>query len=104
MAHCTWSARWRHPKPPENDTVLPWMGTSLDPHMILNTAYIPACLKCVESQIRCQMPSCVGVDSSNRNRMSGCWYGDYEGEMSASDAILACCREPSYALFRCQNS
>ena len=104
MVHCTGSARWRKPKPPGNDTVLPWMGTSLDPHIILITAYIPACLKCIDSRIKCQRPSCIGFDICNRNNMSDSCYDEYQGEMSASDAILACCRLPSYALFWCQSS
>jgi len=45
MVRCTGSTRWRQHKPPRNDTVLLWMGTSPDSHFKLTTGGIPTRLK-----------------------------------------------------------
>jgi len=45
LVGCTGSTRWRKRKPPRNDTVLHWMGTSLDCHFKLTAGRIPAQLK-----------------------------------------------------------
>jgi len=47
MVRCTGSTRWRKHKPPRNDTVLLWMGTSPDSHMKSAAGCIPARRKCV---------------------------------------------------------
>jgi len=47
MVCCTGSTRWRKHKPPRNDTVLLWMGTSPDSHFKSNAGGIPAQLKCL---------------------------------------------------------
>jgi len=44
---CTGSTRWRKHKPPRNDTVLLWMGTSRDCHFKSTAGGIPARLKCL---------------------------------------------------------
>jgi len=41
MVRCTGSTRWRKHKPPRNDTVLLWMGTSPDSHFKLIAGLIP---------------------------------------------------------------
>jgi len=45
MVRCTGSTRWRKHKPPRNDTVLLWMGTSPDSHFKLTAGHIPTRLK-----------------------------------------------------------
>jgi len=45
MVHCTGSTRWRKQKPPRNDTVRLWMGTSLDCHFKLTAPCITPCLE-----------------------------------------------------------
>jgi hypothetical protein len=47
MIHCTGSTRWRKHKPPRNDTVLLWMGTSPDSHIKSSVGCIPAWLMCL---------------------------------------------------------
>jgi len=47
MVCCTGSRRWRKHKPPRNDTVLLWMGTSPDNHFKSTAGCIPARLKCL---------------------------------------------------------
>jgi len=47
MVRCTGSTRWRNHKPPRNDTVLPWMGMSLDSHCRSTAEHIPTSLKCL---------------------------------------------------------
>ena len=47
MVRCTGSTRWRKHKPPRNDTVLLWMGTSPDSHFKSTAGRIPARLKCL---------------------------------------------------------
>jgi hypothetical protein len=46
MVHRTASTRWEKHKPPRNDTVLLWMGTSLDSPFNLTAGCIPAWLEC----------------------------------------------------------
>jgi len=46
MVHCSGSRRWRKHKPPRNDTVLLWMGTSPDSQFKSTAGLIPAQLKC----------------------------------------------------------
>jgi len=46
MVCCTGSTRWRKHKPPRNDTVLLWMGTSPDSHLRSTAGRILARLKC----------------------------------------------------------
>jgi hypothetical protein len=43
---CTASTRWRKHKPPGNNTVLLWMGTSPDSHFKSTAGYIPTWSKC----------------------------------------------------------
>jgi len=45
MVRCIGSTRWRKHKPPGNDTVLLWMGTSPDSHFKSTAGLIPAWLK-----------------------------------------------------------
>jgi len=47
MVRCTGCTKWRKPKPPRNDTVLLWMGMSLDSHFRWTAARIPARLQCL---------------------------------------------------------
>jgi hypothetical protein len=47
MARYTGSTRWRKHKPPRNNTVLLWRGTSLDSHFRSTVGTIPAGLKCL---------------------------------------------------------
>jgi len=47
MIRCSGSTRWRKHKPPRNDTVLLWMGTSPDSHLKSTADRIPARLKCL---------------------------------------------------------
>jgi hypothetical protein len=47
MVRCTGSKRWRKHKPPRNDTVHLWMGTSLDSHFKSTAGRIPTWLKCL---------------------------------------------------------
>jgi len=47
MVCCTGSTRWRKHKPPRNDTVLLWMGTSPDSHFKSTAGVIPVRLKCL---------------------------------------------------------
>jgi len=47
MVRCTGSTRWRKHKAPKNDTVLLWMGTSLNSHFKSTVGCIPALLKCL---------------------------------------------------------
>jgi hypothetical protein len=47
MVRCTGSTRWRKHKPPRNDTVRLWIGTSLDSHFKSTAGGIPARLKCL---------------------------------------------------------
>jgi len=47
IVHCTGSTRWRKHKPPRNDTVLCWMGTSLHRDLKLTAGHIPTRLKCL---------------------------------------------------------
>jgi hypothetical protein len=47
MVHCTGSTRWSKHKPPRNNPVLLWMGTSPDNHFKLTAGCIPARLKCL---------------------------------------------------------
>jgi hypothetical protein len=42
MVRCTGATRWRIHKPPRNDTVLPWMGTSPNHHLTSTAGCIPA--------------------------------------------------------------
>ena len=42
MVHRTGSTRWRKHKPPRNDTVHLWVGTSLDSHGRSTAGHIPA--------------------------------------------------------------
>ena len=44
---CTGSTRWRKHKPPKIDTVLVWMGTSLDSHFKLPAGCLPTQSKCL---------------------------------------------------------
>ena len=46
MVRCTGSTLWREHKPPRYDTVLLWMGTSLDSHLKSTAVRIPTRLKC----------------------------------------------------------
>jgi hypothetical protein len=45
MVCCTGSTRWGNHKPPRNDTVLLWMGTSLNSHFQSTAGHIPAWLE-----------------------------------------------------------
>jgi len=47
MVRCTGSRRWTKHKPPRNDTVLLWMGTSPDSQWKLTAGGIPSRLKCL---------------------------------------------------------
>jgi len=47
MVHCTGSTRWKKHKPPTDESVLLWMGTSPDSHFKLTAGRIPARLKCL---------------------------------------------------------
>jgi hypothetical protein len=47
MVRCTGSARWRTHRPPRNDSVLLWMGTSPDSHFQSTAGCIPTQLKCL---------------------------------------------------------
>jgi len=47
MVRCTGSTRWRKHKPPRNDTVLLWMGTSPDRHFKSTAGHIPVQFKCL---------------------------------------------------------
>jgi len=47
MIRCTGSTRWRKHKPPRNDTVLLWMGTSPDSHIKSTAECYPAELNCL---------------------------------------------------------
>jgi len=47
MVHCTGSPRWRTYKAPRNNTVLFWIGTSLDSHFKSTAGRIPAWLMCL---------------------------------------------------------
>ena len=47
MVRCTGSTRWRKHKPPRNDTILPWVGTSPDSHLRSTARGIPAWSKCL---------------------------------------------------------
>jgi len=47
MVHCTVSTKSRMHKPPRNDTLLLWMGTSSDSRIKLTAGCIPAQLKCL---------------------------------------------------------
>jgi len=47
MVYCTGSTRWRKYKPPSNNKVVLWIGTSLDSHFMSNVEHIPAWLKCL---------------------------------------------------------
>ena len=47
MVLCTGSTRWRKHKPPRHDTVLLWVGISLDRHFKLTAGCIPGELNCL---------------------------------------------------------
>jgi len=47
IVRCTGSRRWRKHKPPRNNTVLLWMGTSPDSYFKSTAGGIPALLKCL---------------------------------------------------------
>jgi len=47
MVRSTGSTRWRKHKPPRNDTVFLWMGTSPNSHFKSTAGHSPAPLKCL---------------------------------------------------------
>jgi len=47
IVRCTGSTRWRKHKPPSNNTLLLWMGTSLDSHFRSSAGRIPTWLECL---------------------------------------------------------
>jgi len=47
MVCCTGSTRWTMHMPPRNDTVLLWLGISLDSHFKSTVGCIPTWLKCL---------------------------------------------------------
>jgi hypothetical protein len=47
MVRCTGSTWWRNRKPPRNDTMLLWLGTSPDSHFKSTARRIPARSKCL---------------------------------------------------------
>jgi len=88
---CTGSTRGRKHKPPRTNTVLLWMGTSLDRHFKSTAGRIPKRLKClfVVEDAESRVKALLGLNVCNRANMTDCWYGDCWGQAITSDATLA---------------